>query len=354
MQSKLLCDCSEMVEDDMKLAEEEDDEDDEDDDFMTEEEKEAQRQKEEEEDANKKAEFGLQERQMIDKLLDLQHSCSLMPVGRDRMFRRYWVFQSLSGVFVEDQEEFVDERGWEIAPQKITLPIAKPENMKSEKTEEHSNGSDKENESFNASTDNNSINANPNVETGNPNEAANPPELPQNTQEKNSELITISDDDNSKPASTIEDQEENKAVTQIKNRKKNAWMFVPSTTEFHELLDSLNERGFRESALKSALLERKNVMLENIEDCPTNLLCQSVATSLIKEDSRSESPSELTFKSTRSGPKRTSRGLIKNNSAQEVLEINLRELLIDLEERIHVGGLGKIKVSNNMMYSLLA
>ncbi|XP_022332598.2 bromodomain adjacent to zinc finger domain protein 1A-like [Crassostrea virginica] len=340
----------ETVEDDMKLAEEEDDEDDEDDDFMTEEEKEAQRQKEEEEDANKKAEFGLQERQMIDKLLDLQHSCSLMPVGRDRMFRRYWVFQSLSGVFVEDQEEFVDERGWEIAPQKITLPNAKPENMKSEKTEEHSNGSDKENESFNASTDNNSINANPNVETGNPNEAANPPELPQNTQEKNSELITISDDDNSKPASTIEDQEENKAVTQIKNRKKNAWMFVPSTTEFHELLDSLNERGFRESALKSALLERKNVMLENIEDCPTNLLCQSVATSLIKEDSRSESPSELTFKSTRSGPKRTSRGLIKNNSAQEVLEINLRELLIDLEERIHVGGLGKIKVTDRQVW----
>jgi bromodomain adjacent to zinc finger domain protein 1A len=116
---------------------------------MTEEEKEAQRQMEEEEDANKKAEFALQERQMIDKVLSLQHSCSLAPIGRDRMFRRYWVFQSIPGVYVEDQEEFVDERGWEIAPQKFSVPAVKPAGkVMSEKAEEHCNGSDKENESF--------------------------------------------------------------------------------------------------------------------------------------------------------------------------------------------------------------
>lgn len=337
----------ETVDDEVKLIEEEEDEDDEED-SATEEDKEAQRQKEEEEDANKKAEFGLQERQMIDKILDLQHSCSLVPIGRDRMFRRYWVFQSIPGVFVEDQEEFVDEKGWEVAPQKVTVSVPKPQKMVSEKTEEHNNGSDKENDSFNTSTANNSINTSQNQETGNPTGSANPTQLPQNSQDKvsNGDLITISDEENSKPSSVKEEGEENEAVTQVKNRKKNTWMYVTSSEELHQLIDSLNERGFRESALKSALLERKNVIFENIEDCPTNILCQSVSTSLIKEESRSESPSELTFKSTRSGPKRTSKGLIKNNSAQEILEINLRELLIDLEERIHVGGLGKLKVTD--------
>lgn len=336
------------MDDEVKLIEEEEDEDD-DEDSVTEEDKEAQRQKEEEEDANKKAEFGLQERQMMDKILDLQHSCSLVPIGRDRMFRRYWVFQSIPGVFVEDQEEFVDEKGWEVAPQKVIVSVPKPQKMMSEKTEEHNNGSDKENDSFNTSSANNSINTSQNPEAGNPTGTANPTQLPQNSQDKinNGDLITISDEENSKPSSVKEEGEENEVVMQIKNRKKNTWMYVTSSEELHQLIDSLNERGFRESALKSALLERKNVIFENIEDCPTNILCQSVSTSLIKEDSRSESPSELTFKSTRSGPKRTSKGLIKNNSAQEVLEINLRELLIDLEERIHVGGLGKLKVIEN-------
>ncbi|XP_061168116.1 bromodomain adjacent to zinc finger domain protein 1A-like isoform X2 [Saccostrea echinata] len=341
----------ETVDDDVKIMEEE--EEDDDDVAMTEEEKEAQRQREEEEDANKKAEFALQERQMIDKVLNFQHSCTLAPIGRDRMFRRYWVFQSIPGLFVEDQEEFVDERGWEIAPQKLTVSIVKPPQMsKSEKTEEHSNGSDKENESFNTSTANNSINTSQNLSTANPNDTANPSDLPQNTRDKKSDddAITISDDENSKPASVKEDTDENEAVTQIKKRKKNTWMFLTSIEQFHDLINSLNERGFRESALKTALLERKNVILENIEDCPSDILCQSVTASLSREETRSESPSELTFKSTRSGPKRTSKGLIKNNSAQEILEINLRELLIDLEERIHVGGLGKIKVNDRQAW----
>ncbi|XP_048738078.1 bromodomain adjacent to zinc finger domain protein 1A-like isoform X2 [Ostrea edulis] len=342
----------ESVDDDVKIIEEE--EDDDEDTHMTEEEKEAQRQREEEEDANKKAEFALQERQMIDKVLSLQHSCSLAPLGRDRMFRRYWVFQSIPGVFVEDQEEFVDERGWEIAPQKVAVPVVKPaEKAMSKKPEEHCNGSDKENESFNSSTANNSINTSLNPSAGNPNNLANPSELPQNTQDKilnGDEMITISDDENSKPSSVKEVGEESKVLIQIKNHKKNTWMYLKSTEQFHELLNSLNERGFRESALKSALLERKNVILENIESCPTNTLALSVSIGLAMEETRSESPSELTFKSTRSGPKRTSRGLIKNDSAQEILEINLRELLIDLEERVHVGGLGKMKVADRQMW----
>lgn len=42
---------------------------------------------------------------------------------------------------------------------------------------------------------------------------------------------------------------------------------------------------------------------------------------------------------------RIAKGQVQNSSAQESLELNLREMLLDLEERIFVGGLGSVKVS---------
>jgi len=41
---------------------------------------------------------------------------------------------------------------------------------------------------------------------------------------------------------------------------------------------------------------------------------------------------------------RIAKGLIQNTSAQESLELNLREMLLDLEERVFVGALGSLKV----------
>ena len=34
---------------------------------------------------------------------------SLAPLGKDRYYRRYWVFKSLPGLFVEDDDQFVEQ-----------------------------------------------------------------------------------------------------------------------------------------------------------------------------------------------------------------------------------------------------
>lgn len=44
---------------------------------------------------------------------------------------------------------------------------------------------------------------------------------------------------------------------------------------------------------------------------------------------------------------RIAKGLIQNTSAQESLELNLREMILDLEERIFVGSLGSLKVTTS-------
>lgn len=41
----------------------------------------------------------------MEEIYQLQTVYSMCPLGKDRYFRRYWVFKSLPGVFVEDDDE---------------------------------------------------------------------------------------------------------------------------------------------------------------------------------------------------------------------------------------------------------
>ena len=41
---------------------------------------------------------------MLEEILSLQRMVSIYPIGRDRLFRRYYFFSSLNGLFIEDHE----------------------------------------------------------------------------------------------------------------------------------------------------------------------------------------------------------------------------------------------------------
>ncbi|PIK61464.1 hypothetical protein BSL78_01589, partial [Apostichopus japonicus] len=72
------------------------------------EEKEKRRVKEEAESAAKKEEF-LQKKEEHEKnLTEFSTRYSVTPVGQDRIFRRYWIFQAVPGVFVEFDKELMD------------------------------------------------------------------------------------------------------------------------------------------------------------------------------------------------------------------------------------------------------
>lgn len=53
----------------------------------------------------KREEFVRRESKLVDEIYELQTVYSMCPIGKDRFFRRYWVFKSLPGVFVEDDDE---------------------------------------------------------------------------------------------------------------------------------------------------------------------------------------------------------------------------------------------------------
>lgn len=70
----------------------------------TPEEKESERKKEHEMETRKKSEFCKKEFDMLDEIHDLQRMVSMYPIGRDRLYRRYYFFSGLNGVFIEDHE----------------------------------------------------------------------------------------------------------------------------------------------------------------------------------------------------------------------------------------------------------
>lgn len=279
---------------------------------------------EEELEADKKAHFALNEKKVIEQLAKIQQTCSIVPIGRDRMYRRYWIFSSVHGLYIEDDEIHVDT--CQLKP--ICANISTTTKPKDE------NGSDKENDSVNSPNKslNNSVNG--------------PKVAPNVSNDKSNSDEVICLDDESRIASTdgqnsVPALPENEATRQIVSRQKNLWGFISTEEEFEHLLNSLNGRGYRESALRAALVEQRCRVVESIDKCPVDMIFKDTDdTDFNSEDSNDSS------KKQKSVVKRTSKGLIKSDSAQEVLEINLRELLLDLEERIYVGALGSLKVKS--------
>lgn len=339
------------------------------------------RTEEDDAEADRKAEYTTKERDFVDNILNLQHGNAIYPIGRDRMYRRYWVFNSVPGIFVEDDEQHVLPELLQPSPQNplgstfnLNDPFSAPPKLSQtklmEKTaqrsadspvpvlnQENKEGSDKENDSMNASTLNNSnvgdgdtslrvqsadnslVNTSAVIESKAENSAL----------EANGDAIVISDDEDSKPPmleleEKVEPQPfiETPAIKQINEiaKHKCKWAFYSTEEEVEALIASLNARGFRERALRNAIVEYKGKILDTITKVPADVL--NIPD---EEDAESaeDSNGKLMTKEWKRG-RRNVTGMMHNDSAHEGLELNLREMILDLEERIHVGSLGHIRV----------
>uniref|UniRef100_A0A8C9T8D6 Bromodomain adjacent to zinc finger domain protein 1A n=1 Tax=Scleropages formosus TaxID=113540 RepID=A0A8C9T8D6_SCLFO len=184
-------------------------------------------------------------------------SCTyLLPLGRDRHYRRYWFFPSSCVLFVE--EDFSNLTEDMLLPQ---LPSELPSGGLS--TEELT-------------------------------------ELSSSTPQSTSTYRT------SPPVN-----------------RPNLWSFYSSPEEVEMLIDALNPRGYRECSLKEALLQEKERIMQVLCNCPI--------------DRYHHHPGMFPLKLLPEGPE----GL---SSAERHMENRLKDLLLDIEDRIYQGTLGAIKV----------
>ncbi|XP_061676310.1 bromodomain adjacent to zinc finger domain protein 1A isoform X2 [Syngnathoides biaculeatus] len=197
-------------------------------------------------------------RELQERIQKAAACTSLHPLGRDRLYRRYWLLPSASALFVEEDSFGLTED--------MLQPRPKPAQHAPTKMEDG-----------------------------------------EHVQEEPAEGSVGSSPAPLRPCGPPVN-------------RPNQWFFYSSVEELDQLMDALNPRGHRESGLKEALLQERERLQEALQACQ-----------------RSEYTCTDDPESSRSVPECTV-------AAETVMEVRLRDLLLDIEDRIHQGTLGTLKV----------
>ncbi|XP_042599156.1 bromodomain adjacent to zinc finger domain protein 1A-like isoform X1 [Cyprinus carpio] len=207
----------------------------------------------------------LKEKELLERIQKAMACTYILPLGRDRLYRRYWIFPSAGALFVEEDFFGLTEDMLEPRP----TPEPKIEELFSAESPVKTDGTTEE------------------------------PVLIQNT---------------SPPVN-----------------RPNQWFFYSTPEEVEQLIEALNPRGHRESSLKETLLQEKERIVQLMESRAAQRYHHS-------DESLPETKgSTLKPKAGPSCPQSTV-------PAERFMENRLRDLLLDIEDRIYQGTLGAIKV----------
>ncbi|XP_015928083.1 bromodomain adjacent to zinc finger domain protein 1A isoform X6 [Parasteatoda tepidariorum] len=305
--------------------------------------------------AKQKAEFQRKEREIEQQIRKLQSSFNVAPLGRDRAYRRYWVFQTVPGIFVEDDDDF---KGSCLPKLTIQNPYPNANNTKSETStnsikkylqniETKSASSDKENEilreiaivqsEFPFPTKNRKLtDLNPRVDL---------------KKGATNDIMTVTEDEgcllcknkvdvqgdinwycphskNNLPTDQCSANIDTCPVHNT-NAPRMKWAFFYKEEDIDDLIGSLNSRGFRERSLREALLSEKEHLKETIAKCPYN----SFNKMLIPEVRKSQ---RLQYQ----------KSSYADMTPRQALELTIRDMILELEHRISAGGLGSLKIES--------
>ncbi|XP_021257332.1 bromodomain adjacent to zinc finger domain protein 1A, partial [Numida meleagris] len=225
------------------------------------------------------------EKELLEKIQNATACTNITPLGRDRLYRRYWIFPSVPGLFIEE-----DYSG-------LTEDMLMPQ------TSSFQN----------------------NVQS-----CTNEPQVFGKTGESLK---------SSESTSNVDQDSHTSVVVEVPRPvyKPNRWCFYSSREQLDQLLEALNSRGHRESALKESLLQEKNRIYEQLSNFPVE-----------KFHIPDKPQSDI-----RPPPVR---GRMQNAhdasqiSAEKQLEMRLRDFLLDIEDRIYQGTLGAIKVTDRQSW----
>ncbi|XP_040529982.1 bromodomain adjacent to zinc finger domain protein 1A isoform X2 [Gallus gallus] len=225
------------------------------------------------------------EKELLEKIQNATACTNITPLGRDRLYRRYWIFPSVPGLFIEEDYSGLTED--------MLLPRT--------------------------SSFQNSVQS-----------CTNEPQVFSKTGESLK----------SESTSNVDQDSHTSVVVEVPRPvyKPNRWCFYSSREQLDQLLEALNSRGHRESALKETLLQEKDRIYEQLSSFPVE-----------KFHIPDKPQSDIR-------PPPPIRGRMQNAhdasqiSAEKQLEMRLRDFLLDIEDRIYQGTLGAIKVTDRQSW----
>ncbi|XP_069695785.1 bromodomain adjacent to zinc finger domain protein 1A-like isoform X2 [Periplaneta americana] len=275
----------------------------------------------------------------------------VLPLGSDRAYRRFWVFSSLPGLFVEH-----DER-WAGSCLSVPTPY-NPTLSRSEDTltyvrklfEEEWNGgsgSDKENDIGDearpvaTSSSNKKLLTEKNT-SGDSGAVANM---------NNSRIVsdrtgwTSSDKMDESEKVTVTKEELLICTADINtcpvhghssSLQRTKWAFFSKEEELNLLIECLNRRGIRESELRQTLIQERTHIVQNMSNCPVHKLDPTQIHDVCVPEPRKSSRSQKHEDANLNFPPGT--------PIDEILEVTLRDFILEMEEKMQLGGLGSLKV----------
>ncbi|XP_075388162.1 bromodomain adjacent to zinc finger domain protein 1A [Tenrec ecaudatus] len=218
------------------------------------------------------------EKELFEKIQSAIACTNIFPLGRDRMYRRYWIFPSIPGLFIEEDYSGLTEDMLLPRPSSFQNNVQSQEPQASTETE--------------ASEPTSSTDLGPCDESG---------PLP-------------------KPV-----------------RRPNRWCFYSTCEQLDQLIEALNSRGHRESALKETLLQEKNRICAQLVHFSEEKFHFS---------DKFQNDSKPVYNRGRS----SSACDPSQVSAERQLELRLRDFLLDIEDRIYQGTLGAVKVADRHIW----
>ncbi|XP_077296787.1 ATP-dependent chromatin assembly factor large subunit isoform X2 [Arctopsyche grandis] len=241
-------------------------------------------------------------------------------LGSDRAYRRYWMYETIEGLFVEHVDEFsgrcLDKP---VIPNPV-LATAQPEDalsyvQKMFETELNGANSDKENDSQNVYQKRMSVN-------------------PENVPADEVKVLLL-------PDLLMCTADSSNCPVHSSPYPKTQWSFIESTDTLDELVRALNKRGIREGELKQLLEQEKEQVAKYVSKCPKNVL----------------NPNQFPVVGRVEAQMRLARKYVDANlryppdfNPNQVLEMALRDSLLDLEEKIHLGALGELSIKNRTVW----
>lgn len=269
--------------------------------------------KEEEEELaqQRREERKRKDQEFMNQLAKAVSRSAIQPLGRDRVYRRYWVFRSLRGLFVEDDDP--DQH----------LLLEPESESESENNEEGSDDEGKEEgkENGSLSFDSNDLVKTKKQQTGLVNGDA--------TVKK--ECFERKVMNMFKAYDLVREASEDETWSELYRKRPMAkWSYFASREDIDGLLEALNPRGFRERLLKDAIQQEYKQLALAVDKCP------------LKADLQAQKK-ESKPKGKRGGRNQPTVDKSRYKTMEEFIEANLRDQILDLEDRIWQGGLGVIR-----------
>lgn len=253
----------------------------------------------------------------------------LEPIGLDRAYRRYWLFPSIPGIFIEDNEQNPPSCLPRGTP-KPNLALMKEKDTSSYIRKLFQKEYNKEN--FNTAPLTSSPQKGCVIRYS-------------NMMATNSAATAISND-------SMSNEESNKVPFSCWGNNETCpihcrsvfrlkWSYYRTEDDYENLINALNTRGKRESKLRMTLNQYRESILKNLTRPFVNL-------------NKSKNPDEESGKGI-TEIRKSSRGnptyenamfdFPPDTDVEKVLESSLRDIILEIEEKTNAGGLGCLKVS---------